>query len=77
MATHTPLINGMVFLLRFTPIRDSRGGYTGEMLDKEADEQVFVDVFPSYADAYRELRKMDEGAWDGGPAYEPCGVQTA
>ena len=76
MATHTPIINGMVFLLRFSPIRDSRGAYMGEMVDKETDEQVFVDVFPSYADAYRELRKMDEGAWDGSPAYAPVQRKT-
>ena len=63
----------MVFLLRFSAIRGSDGGFTGEMLDKETGEQVFVEVFPSYADAYRELRKMDEGSWqDGDNAYEPC-----
>ena len=63
----------MVFLLRFSAIRGSDGGFTGEMLDKETGEQVFVEVFPSYADAYRELRKMDEGSWqDGDSAYEPC-----
>lgn len=63
----------MVFLLRFSAIRGSDGGFMGEMLDKETGEQVFVEVFPSYADAYRELRKMDEGSWqDGDSAYEPC-----
>ena len=63
----------MVFLLRFSAIRGSDGGFTGEMLDKETGEQVFVEVFPSYADAYRELRKMDESSWqDGDSAYEPC-----
>lgn len=72
---HSPLINGMVYLLRFSPMRDA-GAFFGELVDKETGEQVFADIFPSYKDAYWELLKMDESSWDGGPAYEwnRCGV---
>lgn len=55
MATHYPLIQGLVHLIRINRIRGQ--GFCGQLeLDGEI---VFESEFPSYKDAYWALKEID------------------
>ena len=54
---HQPLLNGLVYFIRITPLRGS--GVTGTLEDKQSGDIVFESEFPSYKDAYWALMEMD------------------
>ena len=52
---HVPLLQGLVYKIRITPMR---GGAVIGTLEEEGDF-VFESLFPSYQDAYWALMEMD------------------
>lgn len=58
MSKHTPVVNGLSFLVRIT---ERRGlPVLGQLQDKQTGEIVFEEDFPSYRDAYWVLKELDE-----------------
>lgn len=55
MKRHTPIISGLVYLIRITPQRGS--GVLGTL--ELGGEVVFESQFPTYKDAYWTLLEMD------------------
>lgn len=55
MGNHIPLLRGLTYAIRITPMR---GGTVIGALEEEG-EIVFESHFPSYKDAYWALMEMD------------------
>lgn len=61
MSKHTPVVNGLSFLVRIT---ERRGlPVLGQLQDKQTGEIVFEEDFPSYRDAYWALKQIDENEY--------------
>lgn len=59
MTNHVPLLRGMTYIIRITPMR---GGAVIGSLEEKGDI-VFESNFPSYKDAYWALMEMDESEY--------------
>lgn len=64
---HVPLLQGLVYRIRITPLRG--GAVVGTLEDE--DSTVFESEFPCYKDAYWALMELDSNAYPGNgyPAY--------
>ena len=60
MSTHTPIVNGLTYLIHITK---SRGFVMGSLEDKDTGEIIFESEFPTYKDAYWALQEFDENAF--------------
>ena len=69
---HQPLLNGLVYLIRITPVRGSEA--MGALENKATGEIVFESMFPSYKDAYWALMEMDGNEFLGSLASRPLSV---
>jgi hypothetical protein len=69
---HQPLLNGLVYLIRITPVRGSE--VLGTLGDKATGEIVFESMFPSYKDAYWALMEMDGNEFLGSLASRPLSM---
>lgn len=59
MRTETPVVQGLMYILRFT--RQRGGWFIGQL--EEDGEIVFESEFPSYKDAYWALKELDENVF--------------
>lgn len=57
MSKHTPIINGLSFLILITERRGRP--VLGQLQDKQTEEIIFEEEFPSYIDAYWVLKELD------------------
>lgn len=69
---HQPLLNGLVYFIRITPVRGS--GVLGTLEEKGSGEIVFESEFPCYKDAYWALMEMDGNEFLGSLANRPLSV---
>lgn len=60
MRTHTPIVNGLVYLIN---ISQQRGFVMGSLTEKDTGEIVFESEFPTYKDAYWALQELDENVF--------------